>query len=103
MLDKIFEPFYTSKELGKGTGLGLSMVYGTIQQHRGAINVYSEQGKGTLFHIYLPCSNREIKKEIVQPPQRQRNMGATVLLVDDEEIIRKRASPSWNRRDIMLF
>lgn len=83
---KIFEPFFTTKEQGKGTGLGLPAVYGTIQNHKGAINVYSEQGTGTVFHIYLPCSGQLIHRnhnnEIVL------SGSGTVLLIDDEEIIR---------------
>jgi len=57
-LDRIFEPFYTTKPVGKGTGLGLSIVYGIIQKHGGYIEVRSERNRGTTFHIYLPAVQR---------------------------------------------
>jgi two-component system NtrC family sensor kinase len=53
-LDRIFEPFFTTKSVGKGTGLGLSVSYGIIQEHGGTMEVESEEGKGTTFHIALP-------------------------------------------------
>ena len=85
-LKKIFEPFYTTKEHGKGTGLGLSTVYGTVQNHQGMVTVYSEMGKGTAFHVYIPCSKksiqtRQINTEIVAG-------AGQILLVDDEEMLR---------------
>ena len=87
-IDQIFEPFFTSKEIGKGTGLGLAMVYGIVKQNNGFINVYSEPGIGTTFRIYLsrhvgptPDMSREKAAEI--PLSR----GETVLLVEDEPAI----------------
>lgn len=83
---KIFEPFYTTKGPGEGTGLGLAAVYGTIKDHHGAINVYSEVGTGTAFHIYLPCSEGSIEEEQIKTEVLSGT--GKILLVDDEEIIR---------------
>lgn len=85
-LQKIFEPFFTTKEQGKGTGLGLSAVYGTIQDHNGVIDVFSEIGSGTTFNILLPCSEKS-QKNTIEISQIMNGSG-TVLLVDDEEINR---------------
>ena len=88
--NKIFEPFYTTKETGRGTGLGLSIVYGIIKQHHGLINVYSEPGKGTAFKIYLPLTQGQLltKREInsMEYPA----MGSeTILVVEDEVHVRQ--------------
>jgi two-component system, cell cycle sensor histidine kinase and response regulator CckA len=88
-LKHIFEPFFTTKEQGKGTGLGLSTAYGIIKQSGGNVWVYSEQGIGTTFKVYLPLATRTAKAE-EQDNSKQRSVhgSETVLLVEDEEIVR---------------
>jgi CheY-like chemotaxis protein len=84
--ERIFEPFFTTKEMGRGTGLGLAMVYGIVKGHKGFINVYSEEGKGTTFTIYLPATEKEAILE--EKPSAEILKGEeTILLVDDEEEI----------------
>ncbi|MDD3147798.1 MAG: ABC transporter substrate-binding protein [Candidatus Riflebacteria bacterium] len=83
---RIFEPFFSTKGQGKGTGLGLAAVYGTVREHGGAITVFSEVGKGSVFHIYLPVceSPDQTLTASDQPPTGT----GTILLIDDEELIR---------------
>ena len=84
---KIFEPFFTTKEQGKGTGLGLAAVYGIVKNHRGHIDVRSEEGKGSLFRIYLPVVHCE-KAGIEAPPALDTGTrSGTILIADDETII----------------
>jgi len=85
VLDQIFEPFFTSKELGQGTGLGLSTVYGIVKQNNGFINVYSEPGKGTTFRIYLPRTLHDMQvRDDLAVGQILQSRGETLLLVEDE-------------------
>ncbi len=88
-MENIFEPFYTTKEVGKGTGLGLSIVYGIIKQHNGDIHVYSEQGLGTTFKIYLPVAsdNEHVTKQDALPLPR--GGSETILLAEDDSNVRK--------------
>lgn len=86
---RVFEPFFTTKEEGKGTGLGLSMVYSAVKSHGGYVEVYSEPGKGTSFKILFPLT-RTAATDSEPPPDDMVTVGTgTVLVVDDEEIIRK--------------
>lgn len=90
IMSHIFEPFFTTKEQGKGTGLGLSAVYGTVQDHGGAITVHSEVGVGTVFHLYLPTSS-ELPQEVMTEKNCPTGAG-TILVIDDDELIRCTAS-----------
>lgn len=87
ILDRIFEPFYTTKEVGKGTGLGLSTVLGITKGHGGFVHVYSEVGLGSEFKVYLPAQEAaEISEE--QERELPNGNGELILVVDDEDAIR---------------
>ncbi len=82
--ERIFEPFFTTKELGKGTGLGLSTVYAIVKDHKGFIDLESEQGKGTSFQIYLPAvQHKEVAKPRAETTVSQGH-GESILVIDDE-------------------
>ncbi len=93
-LPHIFEPFYTTKPSGKGTGLGLATVYGIVKQNKGFVWVYSEQGSGTVFKIYLPCvstRNQSLAVDTLESEKVARGT-ETVLLVEDEPAVRAATS-----------
>ena len=83
-LTKIFEPFFTLKEVGKGTGLGLSTSLGIIEQHNGAISVLSEPNEGTTFKIVFPISNSKAVREETTEIRICYGQGQKVLIVDDD-------------------
>jgi PAS domain S-box-containing protein len=90
VVNRIFEPFYTTKEVGHGTGLGLSTTLGIVRSHGGFINVYSEAGKGTKFVFHLPVAETESDAEIkTERPTLPSGHGELILVVDDEESIRE--------------
>jgi len=85
----LFEPFFTTKDIGKGTGLGLSTVYGIVKQHDGWIEVESQAGKGSSFHVLLPALLVEAIPTSRDPAaEPARGKGETLLLVEDEASLR---------------
>ncbi|MEW6571798.1 MAG: ATP-binding protein [Nitrospirota bacterium] len=92
-LKKIFDPFFTTKGKSGGTGLGLAMVYGVINDFGGNIEVESSPGRGTTFSLYIPLSSSTVQagtpENIVDISELPRGKGETILLVDDEKIIRE--------------
>lgn len=91
---RIYEPFFTTKEVGKGTGLGLSIVYGIIEQHEGFIHVLSQLGQGTAFKIYIPVSRRTAEpvfdnKRELEEIETTTPSTETVLLAEDDDRVRK--------------
>jgi len=107
--ERVFEPFYSTKERGKGNGLGLSIVYAVATRHRGYVEVESEPGKGSLFSIYLPCGEEkdlvlgELSSEVKgsgktekpgkafreAPVSGEQQKYATVLFAEDDEVVRE--------------
>jgi len=87
ILDKVFDPFFTSKGPGKGTGLGLSMVYGFVKQSAGHIKIYSEEGHGTTIRMYLPPgTGAAVAAEAIPPAVQGGN--ETILVVEDDKLVR---------------
>jgi PAS domain S-box-containing protein len=90
-LGKIFEPFFTTKPTGKGAGLGLATTYGIVKQCQGTIWVYSEPGKGTVFHIYLPVAEARREEPALAPGLARPPVASgtqTLLLAEDDERLR---------------
>jgi two-component system, cell cycle sensor histidine kinase and response regulator CckA len=84
-LDRIFEPFYTKKVMGRsGTGLGMAVIWGTVKDHRGYIDVQSTEGKGTTFTLYFPASREKITgEECILPVEDYIGKGESILVIDD--------------------
>jgi PAS domain S-box-containing protein len=103
-LNKIFEPFYTTKDQGKGTGLGLSMVYGIIKQNQANIYVYSEPSIGTTIKIYWPLvdtdAEKVIKEKEIEKPKRGNEI---ILVVEDNDSVREFTCKSLSNLGYSVF
>ncbi len=98
VVKRIFDPFFTTKEIGKGTGLGLATTMTIVKSHGGFINVYSELKKGTRFSIYLPSAETQTESaQKIAKDELPRGNGELILIVDDEENIRKVAEATLIR------
>jgi len=88
VLARIWEPFFTTKEVGRGTGLGLSTVRGIVESHHGFIALQTEAGRGTTFRVYLPASEGSVGEASSAHPYPSRGNGELILVVDDEPNVR---------------
>jgi two-component system cell cycle sensor histidine kinase/response regulator CckA len=105
VMQKIFEPFFSTKEIGRGTGLGLSTVYGIVKQTGGYVFPESEEGKGTVMRVYLPryietAAEVEQSKVEERRPEKPKDLTGrgTVLLVEDEDAVRSFAARALGQR-----
>ncbi len=99
-ISQIYDPFFTTKEVGRGTGLGLALVYGIVKDHGGHITCYSEAGSGTIFNIYLPALKTNASGLETTPDVEKEITGGdeTILVVDDEDSILEVARDLLERR-----
>ncbi len=89
LLRHIYNPFFTTKDKNGGTGLGLSMVYNLVSLHKGAVDVYSEKGKGSCFKVYIPAAQKDSGEKLPAPVKNAvENQNGTILVIDDEKTIR---------------
>jgi len=86
LIEKIFEPYFTTKEIGKGTGMGLAIIHGIMRQYGGSITVESELGKGSAFHVYFPEVAEGALPETDEVSAAPRGT-ERILVVDDEELL----------------
>ena len=85
--NKLFEPYFTTKETGKGTGMGLSIVHGIVKSYGGFISLYSELGEGTAFHVFLPVVEKGVQPDDIKTVEHLPVGKERILFIDDEKIL----------------
>jgi PAS domain S-box-containing protein len=103
IIDKIFDPFFTTKAAGKGTGLGLSMVAGILKSHGGFVQVESESGRGSAFHLFFPGIQNAKPVQREETPAPARGEGEGILLIDDEPVVRDTLQLLLQRAGYRIF
>lgn len=101
--ERLFEPFFTTKTVGKGTGLGLSTVFGIVRQSGGSVEVYSEPTRGTSVKVYLPRMDQPISIEIEEAKRKVARGTETILLVEDDEMVRNLVRETLEREGYQLL
>ncbi|MEE9524837.1 MAG: response regulator, partial [Thermodesulfovibrionales bacterium] len=102
--ERIFEPFYTTKDVKKGTGLGLSIVYGIVQKHNGFIEVVSERGNGTEFKIYLPLMRIESEGTQQEDETSLPVRGSeTILIAEDDDGVRNQVKLALKKAGYVII
>ena len=91
-MNRIFDPFFTTKSVGKGSGLGLAMVYAMVKNCNGHVFVESKEGGGTVFDLIFPATTEEVRLENTPSPHATLGGTETVLIADDEELVRNLGS-----------
>jgi len=104
-IEHIFEPFFSTKEVGKGTGLGLSVVYGIVKQHNGWIRVFSKPGRGSTFEVYFPAVFEKVQNKMDKSIGllQCRGEGKRILVVEDEERVREFTTSGLYRSGYVVF
>jgi PAS domain S-box-containing protein len=100
VVERAFEPFFTTKPRGEGTGLGLSTVYGIVKQCEGEVNIYSEEGSGTVVRVHLPVASSEAGVKLpAEPAASAPGRGQTILVVEDAAPVRRAVSEILRAND----
>jgi len=97
VMERIFEPFFSTKKMGEGTGLGLAMVFGIMKSHGGHIKCYSDPGVGATFRCYFPATDQKEANHVAPSDVASVGGTETILLVDDEHLLRELGSTVLSR------